>query len=42
MDRLFISTVYVDFIEGGIDGIGEEFIWEDNDVVIVFLYFVIV
>jgi len=39
---LFVSTAYVDFIEGSIDGVGKDFIWEDNDVVIVFLCFVIV
>jgi len=42
VDCLFVSTLYVDFVEGGVGGVGEDFFWEDDNVVIVFLCFIVV
>ncbi len=42
MGYLFSSALRIDFTEGGIGGIGEDFVWEYDNVVIVFLCLLVV
>jgi len=37
MDGLFFSTLYVDFVEGSVNGVGEYCIGKYNNVIVVFL-----
>ncbi len=39
---LFFLALCVDFAEGGIGGVGEDFTWEYNNIVIIFLCLLIV